>query len=68
MPNCRAVLLKGDWCELKVVKGADQLDRSVLQSVMVDEVTLIKVSVTADLLRIVLVKHPDVLRQVALVV
>ena len=40
----------------------------MLKSVVIYEVTLIEVCVPANLLPIVLVKHPDVLREVALIV
>ena len=69
MPRSRIVLLEYNGCEGgEVVERANEFDRSVLQSIMVNEVTLIEVCVAADLLPVVLVKHPYILGQVALIV
>lgn len=53
---CGAVLLQRLWRTRVVVDGADELDRSVLQTVVVDEETFIKVNITAHLLSVVLVE------------
>ena len=55
-------------CEGKILQRALQLDRGVLQSVVIDEVSLVEVSVPTDLLAVILINHADVLREIGLVV
>ena len=54
--------------DLEVVQRALEFDRSMLESVVIDKVTLIKVGVPCDLLPVVLVKHPYVFSQITLIV
>ena len=66
--NSVAGWLKCNACEGEILQWALQLDRGVLQSVVIDEVSFIEVSVPTDLLAVILINHADVLREIGLVV
>ena len=61
-------MLECNASEREILQRALQFDRGVLQSVVIDEVSFIEVSVPTDLLPVILINHANVLREVGLVV
>ena len=72
VPCCRAVLLQGYQGRIAIVRevysGADKFYWRVLQAVCVDKEPLVEVHPKVHLLSVVLVKHPYIFIQVALIV
>ena len=67
VPRCWAVLLHGNRCIAAIADGADQLDGCMLQSIMIDEEALVKVSLTVHLLGVVLIDYSHIFDQVSLI-
>ena len=61
------MLLHGNRCIAAIADGADKLDGCMLQSIMIDEEALVKVSLTVHLLGVVLIDYSHIFDQVALI-